>query len=306
MSPEAEPAYEIEPRNKFFSVIASISEYELRPGNTVTFLTEVDLSEAEAVRAAASAQQLLKPSYTALVVKAVALSLRDFPYANRRVWRSLFGTCVQRFHQIDAAVLCEREVPEAPMVAFVDMLRHADQLSLDDITQQLQALATCDTTTNAQWRSFTTVIRRLPGWLAGWVIRLPVLSPRLWARFRGGAFVVSSPAKYGVDIIATSWPWPLGFSFGLVKERPVVCDGQIVARPTFVLTLNFDRRLMAGAQAARFFKAVVDRLEHARQDLEPWLARRVGEPVSNPEEGHHDQSAGLPADAPEAAHPLPR
>jgi pyruvate/2-oxoglutarate dehydrogenase complex dihydrolipoamide acyltransferase (E2) component len=103
--------------------------------------------------------------------------------------------------------------------------------------------------------------------LARTLIRLPVLVPRLWVRYRGGSFVVSSPAKYGVDIVAGSWPWPLGVSFGLVKDRPVVRGGQVVAAPTFMLTLNFDRRLMAGAQAARFFRRVAERLERAEAEL---------------------------------------
>jgi hypothetical protein len=265
--------YEIEPKNNFFAAVSSITGYELRsPGNTVTFLSEVDLTEIEKIRGRATEAGLQKPSYTAFVIKAISLALREFPYANRRVSRlPFFRTRVQRFHRIDAAVLCERELPEAPMVAFVDMIRDADQLSLQAITEQLNALATCDTNTNQQWRRFSKIIRRLPGWLARWLIRLPVFFPSLWVRYRGGSFVVSSPAKYGVDIVATSWPWPLGFSFGLVKQRPVVREGQIVARPTFMLTLNFDRRLMAGAQGARFFKRISDLLENASTAMVPYL-----------------------------------
>ena len=40
-----------------------------------------------------------------------------------------------------------------------------------------------------------------------------------------------------------------------------------MASPTFTLILNFDRRVMAGAQAARFFKRMVDLLEHAETAL---------------------------------------
>jgi hypothetical protein len=263
MSDPRTPGFTIEPRNKFFSAIASISQYELRyPGNTVTFLHEVDLTEVEAARARAAQGGGAKPSYTAFVIKAVALAVREFPYANRRATRfGLFGPRVQRFDRVDAAVLCERELPDAPMVAFVDMIRDADGLSLGELNEKLRALALCDTSNNEQWGSFVKIIRRLPSWLANLVIRLPVLSPRLWARYRGGAFVISSPAKYGVDVVTAMWPWPLGVSFGLVKPRPVVVDGRVVARPTFVLTLNFDRRIMAGAQGARFFKRVVDLLE---------------------------------------------
>ena len=79
--------------------------------------------------------------------------------------------------------------------------------------------------------------------------------------------MISSPAKYGVDMLVGNWPWPIGFSFGLVKERPVVIEGNIVARPTMMLIMSFDRRLMAGAPAARFFNAVAQALASAESTL---------------------------------------
>ena len=79
--------------------------------------------------------------------------------------------------------------------------------------------------------------------------------------------MISSPAKYGIDMLVGNWPWPIGFSFGLVKERPIVVDGVVVARPTMMLIMSFDRRLMAGAPAARFFSAVGGCLQSAESSL---------------------------------------
>jgi pyruvate/2-oxoglutarate dehydrogenase complex dihydrolipoamide acyltransferase (E2) component len=64
-------AYEIEPKNKFFEATRAIVEYEIRPGNTVSFTAEVDLTQIERVRKGTGAER--KTSYTAFVVKAVAL-----------------------------------------------------------------------------------------------------------------------------------------------------------------------------------------------------------------------------------------
>src|SRR4051812_42177430 len=105
--------FSIEPRNKFSEATRAIVEYEIRPGNTVSFTAEVDLTEVEAVRAGA-AGQVRKASYTAFVVKAVALALRDFPYANRRVCRRAWlplGARLQKFHNCDVAVAVERDFP---------------------------------------------------------------------------------------------------------------------------------------------------------------------------------------------------
>ncbi|MFH1022568.1 MAG: 2-oxo acid dehydrogenase subunit E2 [Planctomycetota bacterium] len=262
--------YRIGRSHKFFDVTAGIVGREIRMGDTVTFLSEIDLSEVESIRQAVP-KGGNKPSYTAFVAKAVALALREFPYANRRLFR-LFGLPFlrrrfQQFTRCDITVAVERDVPGVEVATFIDILRDVDQRSLAGLTRQLHALATSDETTNRQWRQFKTISTCLPVWLAKWIVRMPVHIPSLWAKYRGGSVLISSPAKYGVDAVVGAWMAPIGISFGLVKDRAVVRRGAVVARRTFVLTLNFDRRMMAGAQAAKFYRRIADILEHARTEM---------------------------------------
>lgn len=261
-------SYEIEPNNRFFQANRTIVEAEIKPAHTVTFVSEVDLTEIEEVRAMAGKE---KPSYTAFVAKAVALALKEFPYANRRVmkrwWLPFFGPRLQKFEKIDVTVAAERDMPGIEYCAFADIIREADTKSLGDLTHWLKDLATCTAETNTQWRTFSSLIKKLPRFLSAMIIRTPLWFPKLWVKYRGGAVLISSPAKYGVDSVLTTWTWPLGISFGFVKKRPIVKDDKLVAAPTFNLTLNFDRRVMAGAQGARFFNRLVSLLTHARTEL---------------------------------------
>lgn len=256
------------PSNRFFQVLRKIPEFELRPGPTVTFVSEVDLSEVEQIRREAKTQ---KSSYTAFVIRALALALREFPYANqrisRRVWLPFARARLQMFDHCDIAVAAERDIPGVESAAFVDIIRDANEKSLSEITTWLSELSRSDTQTNEQWKQFSGVINRFPIGLALLLVRLPYFVPRLWDRYRGAAALVTSPAKYGVDTVAACWSWPVGVSFGLVKERPLVKEGQIKACPTFNLICNFDRRIMAGAQAGRFFAAIVKNLEAAKSTL---------------------------------------
>jgi hypothetical protein len=107
--------------------------------------------------------------------------------------------------------------------------------------------------------------RWLPS-LTGAVLRTPSLSRRLWTAFRGGAFAVTSPAKYGgCDTVLPPWPWPLTFSFGHLRVRPWVAAGRVVPRKTMRLTLTSDRRLANGAPLARFAERVRRLLEEPEQ-----------------------------------------
>ncbi len=46
-----------------------------------------------------------------------------------------------------------------------------------------------------------------------------------------------------------------------IKERPVVVDGEIVARPMMYIALSYDHRIIDGKDAVQFLVAVKDALE---------------------------------------------
>lgn len=245
--------------NAFFQVNRVLVETEINAGIAVTFMGEVDLTEIELVRTKMCDK---RPSYNAFVAKAVAIALQELPYANRRVWKRWpWGTRLQQFHGSDVAVAVERDIPDAEGVAFVDIMRDTQHASLEEITAWLRELSKADETNNEQWRDFSKLVK-LPRFLASFLAGLPVKLPGMWCRYRGGSVLISAPTRYGVDSVVGTWPWPLGVSYGLAKDRPVVRDGKVVVARTFNLVVNFDRRIMAGGPAARFFKRLVELLEH--------------------------------------------
>ena len=262
-------SYTLSSAPRLAGLVSEIVRREMHWDHTCSVLSEVDLSQVERLRARAVVDGKPKPSYTAFVIKALALALRAYPCANRRLirrwWRPFSGLCYQQFHECDVAVGIERHVPDAECVAFTDIVRGADRLSLDEVSERLRALADCDETNNRQWREFQWLGANLPTWLASRLVALPLRLPGFWVKYRGGAAMVSSAAKYGADAVLGTWHCPVGISFGQVKKRPIVRADRIVAAPTFMLLLNFDRRLLAGGPAARFFQRIVEILEQAEE-----------------------------------------
>lgn len=257
--------YRMLPAHPFFDVMRTLAQREIRMGDTVCFVSEVDLTNIESTRDAAQRAGGRKPGYTAFVLHALSRALRECPYANRRIHQPwgwpLRALRIQQFEGADIAVAVERNVPGAEVATFIDILRDAETKNLAGIQAWLDQLAHSDTTNNRQWREFTALVERAPRWLAGLLAHLPARFPSYWNRYRGGAALLSSPTKYGVDLVVGAWTAPLGVSYGLAKDRAIVRDGRVVPCRTFQLILNFDRRIMAGAQAARFFKQIVELLE---------------------------------------------
>jgi pyruvate dehydrogenase E2 component (dihydrolipoamide acetyltransferase) len=79
----------------------------------------------------------------------------------------------------------------------------------------------------------------------------------------GGTFTLSNLGMYGLDLFQAIINPPQGaiLAVGSVRERAVVENGAVVARPTFFMTLSVDHRVTDGAHAALFLKDLKEMLE---------------------------------------------
>ena len=254
------------PRNRFFEVVGGIM-FENRGDDKVAMLSEVDMSQCIQLRNAIGASVGQKPSYTAFVAKAIALTLKTHSYANRTTLELPFFKRIVQLDEINITVAVERDTPGLEQATYAGTIPRTDEWSLVALTEELRRLANVEGEHGERWALFRRVVTKFPTPVARFILRFPRLWPGLWIQHRGGAVMISSPAKYGVDMLVGNWPWPIGFSFGLVKDRPVAIDGAVEVRPTMMLIMSFDRRLMAGAPAARFFNAVRGCLHNAEVTL---------------------------------------
>jgi pyruvate dehydrogenase E2 component (dihydrolipoamide acetyltransferase) len=76
---------------------------------------------------------------------------------------------------------------------------------------------------------------------------------------------------YGLDLFQAIINPPQGaiLAVGSVRERAVVENGTVVARPTFFMTLSVDHRVTDGAHAALFLKDLKEMLESPYPALLP-------------------------------------
>jgi pyruvate dehydrogenase E2 component (dihydrolipoyllysine-residue acetyltransferase) len=78
-----------------------------------------------------------------------------------------------------------------------------------------------------------------------------------------GTFTISNLGMFGIDRFTAvlNPPQAAILAVGAGQERPVVRDGEIVARPTMTMTLTCDHRAVDGAPAAEFLETVKAMLE---------------------------------------------
>jgi pyruvate dehydrogenase E2 component (dihydrolipoyllysine-residue acetyltransferase) len=161
----------------------------------------------------------------ATVVKASADSLAEFPELNAR----LDGDAIVYLDRYDIGVAVQ-----TAQGLMVPVVRGCDAKTEDEIHAELVALAE----------------RARDGTLAP-------------EELRGSTFTVTSAGKLG-GLFTTpivNHPEVAILSVGRIAVRPVVRDGEVVARRTGTICVTFDHRLIDGARAAEFGLAVIARLE---------------------------------------------
>jgi len=162
-----------------------------------------------------------------ITLKAVAESLKEFPELNAR----LEDEEIVYLDRYDIGVAVQTD-----QGLVVPVVRGCDTASVDELAAEVERLAAA--------------------------ARAGTLTPE---ELRGSTFTVTSAGKLG-GLFTTqivNHPEAAILSIGRVAERPVVRDGEIVARPVGTIAVTFDHRLVDGARAAEFGLAVIRRLEAA-------------------------------------------
>jgi 2-oxoglutarate dehydrogenase E2 component (dihydrolipoamide succinyltransferase) len=79
----------------------------------------------------------------------------------------------------------------------------------------------------------------------------------------GGTFTITNGGVFGSLLSTPILNLPQSAILGMhkIQERPVVVEGQVVARPMMYLALSYDHRIIDGKEAVQFLVAVKDALE---------------------------------------------
>jgi 2-oxoglutarate dehydrogenase E2 component (dihydrolipoamide succinyltransferase) len=167
----------------------------------------------------------VKLGFMSFFVKACVHALRKYPLVNASI--DGHDIVYHGFYDIGIAVGSERGL-------VVPILRNADLLSIAQIEQQI-----ADFGKRAKDGTLTV------------------------DEMTGGTFTISNGGVFGSLLSTPIINPPQSAVLGMhrIEERPVVKDGQIVARPMMYLALSYDHRLIDGREAVTFLVRVKEAIE---------------------------------------------
>jgi len=186
---------------------------------------EINMDKAIQARTAMNENAPVKISFNDIVIKAVAVALKQHPKVNSS-WLGDKIRYNQHIH-IGVAVAVEEGL-------LVPVVRFADQKSLSQISSEVKDL--------------------------GAKAKSKKLQPADW---EGNTFTISNLGMFGVEEFTAiiNPPDACILAVGGIKETPVVKNGQIMVGNVMKVTLSSDHRVVDGAIAASFLKTLKELLE---------------------------------------------
>lgn len=227
-------------REKLTRMRLRIAERMKESQNTAASLTtfnEVDMSALMSMRSkykeAFAKKHDAKLGFMSAFVKAAAQALQEIPVVNARMDMASQEIVYNKNVDISVAVA-------TPKGLVTPVLRNCEAMSFADVERTLSALGE----------------RARDG-----KIGLDELS--------GGTFTISNGGVFGSLMGTPIINAPQSAILGMhaIKERAVVVDGQVQARPMMYLALTYDHRLIDGREAVTFLVRIKELLEDPNRFL---------------------------------------
>ncbi len=211
----------------FAGIRQAIAEHTVESLHTMAQLTmmmEVDVTELVKLREQVKAD--FEVTYTDLLVKAVAKTLKSHPLLNV----VLIGDEIQLLDCIHIGVAVA-----LPDGLIVPVVRDADKLTVQEIAQEVRRLA-------QGAREGTLSVDEVAG----------------------STFTITNLGNHGIDGFTPiiNAPEAAILGVGRIAERVVVHNDQIARRKMMTLSLTIDHRLVDGAPGAEFLRSLQELLQN--------------------------------------------
>jgi len=195
-----------------------------------TYVEEVDATRLVDLRGAlkgAAKQRGISLSYLPFIMKALVRVFSDFPAVNATMDEASFTLNVRGEVNIGIAT-------DTPQGLYVPVIKNVESKSILQLAHEVVAIT-------ERTRNGTATLDD----------------------FRGGTFTITSVGNIGGRFATPIINHPEVAILGVnqIHDRPMVVDGEIVARKMMYLSPSFDHRVLDGAVGARFVSALKAVLE---------------------------------------------
>lgn len=227
------------------------------PAVTARLFYDIDMTWAQNLIEKCS-QKNLRITPTAILIKAIAMAQKEHPISRSVL---LPGERILTFENITGGFTVEKFVDDEPIVLFGEIEKPHER-SVSEISQELKDYH------EAKIDSIPYLKQQydfafLPSFVRRTIMWLGSIFPSFRLKYVRSTFGLTSLGSLGTTVVSAPPVCTSVFGIGIIENRVVVEDDiqEQKVKPMMTVSLNFDHRVMDGAQAARFFLDVKKYLE---------------------------------------------
>ena len=196
-----------------------------------TYVDEIDMTDLVTMRGqlkGLAAEYGVKLTYIPFIMKALVQVFQEFPTVNAVINESDLSMIVRG--EVNIGIACD-----TPQGLYVPVIKNVEQKSILEIAAEITDITTRTREGKVQL-----------------------------SELQGGTFTITSVGNIGGRFATPIINHPEVAILGVnqIHDRPMVVNGEIVARKMMYLSPSFDHRVIDGAVAARFISALKSILEN--------------------------------------------
>lgn len=220
------------PLSNIRKTIAKRMKESINSTAQVTYTDNADLTELEEIRIEKTEklkEKGISLTYIPFFTKANVAALKQHPKLNAKLKEDKLK--LEEEYNIGIAA-------DTPRGLLVPVIKNADKKSILDIAIEIKDKA----------------IKAKEGKISE-------------KEMQGSTFTISSIGSIGGQAFTPiiNYPEVAILGIGRVEDRPIIVEGEIVARKMCTLSLSFDHRIIDGADAARFMNTLISYLEDPKK-----------------------------------------
>ena len=196
-----------------------------------TYVDEIDMTDLVTMRGqlkGLAAEYGVKLTYIPFIMKALVQAFQEFPTVNSVINESDLSMIVRG--EVNIGIACD-----TPQGLYVPVIKNVEQKSILELAAEITDITTRTREGKVQL-----------------------------SELQGGTFTITSVGNIGGRFATPIINHPEVAILGVnqIHDRPMVVNGEIVARKMMYLSPSFDHRVIDGAVAARFISALKGILEN--------------------------------------------
>lgn len=202
-------------------------------------------------------------TYTPLLMKVIAATVKHYPLMNAVVSRGFFGIKIFVPKEVDICFAVEKTYKGETFVA-IPVIRDVDKKSIQTIAAEIRTISELPYEKLPGIKP-TLLFHKHPYFVKYAYLKFLCRFPRLFKALFG-TIAFSNLGKFGIQVASPTWINTVIFGIGSIEEKPVIVNGKIESMPILHITMGFDHSVFDGGEAGRILTAVKDMIEKGDYD----------------------------------------